>query len=852
MQHFVRSGAPGSLVHSAAAMLAFASLHAAAVRSAADDSSPADEDRPAAAARVEVPKAAGRVGVRPYSPQKWGILSVEAVNPTDREATLVVSSYLRDRPGRKFGRTLWVPAGATRVSWYPLFVSLDENLTSDQTEVISVVGERTGDAEQPLKDQAGRMRRTSPLPIGFDANATAVIVGSAEQRKDFDGSILSDAVAACRLEKVNSRRLSSFDREFLPATAEALDNLDQLVVYNDLLATDAAALTAVRRWVQRGGRLWIMADRVRPETVERLLGHAAPYREVDRVSLTEVRLLAVGDGLWASDRTAHQYDDPVDLVRVLLSDAEVAHTVDGWPASFWQDFGEGRILYTTLGMRGWLQTPPANDERFRKMGLRFAPARPLSSLMDEFYRFQSSSEQRSPTALFEDYLSQQIGYETVSRSTVLAVLGAFIAALLAGGVWLARTRRLERMRWVAPAAAFAGASVLLLMGTKSRTSVPDTVAVAQFVEVSPRSEDVGVSGLLATYHQSGSTEDMGVERGSALAPDFAERPGTARRMIWTDFDTWHWEDVDVPAGAHETPFTASVGLRQPVRAVGRFGPRGLEGTLQTATFRDPADAVIVTSSRDPGGVDLHEGGRFTAGPDQQLAAGQFVSGTLLSDEQRRRQEVYRKLLNSAGFHGKDGRPLMLVWTAPIDVGFRIGEEARHVGSALLAVPVQVQPTSPGTRVALPATFLSYRKTRDPEGGSFSSAYSNVKGEWIERTKAARTWLRIQLPPQVVPIRLDSATVTLHFNGPPRPVKIAGLIDGKETVLASAEQPVGKTRIPIDRAEALNVDAGGGLLLGVLVGGPAGDSAAPASGSEKGVRQWKLDYVRIDLAGTTAP
>jgi len=138
-------------------------------------------------------------------------------------------------------------------------------------------------------------------------------------------------------------------RDPLPPTVETLDALDQLVIANDRLAEDAAALTAVRRWLYNGGRLWIMLDRVQPATGVAALGDAMRVHVIDRIGLTEVRLQRPLTPRGSKSWPGSPVRGAVDLVRVTGLDITADVQVDGWPAAFWQRAGRGHVLFTTLG-----------------------------------------------------------------------------------------------------------------------------------------------------------------------------------------------------------------------------------------------------------------------------------------------------------------------------------------------------------------------------------------------------------------------------------------------------------------------------------------------------------------------
>ena len=76
----------------------------------------------------------------------------------------------------------------------------------------------------------------------------------------------------------------------MPPTEEAFDGVDHLIVASDRLADDPAGMRALRRWLEQGGRAWVMLDRVHPDTVAALLGDALDFEVVDHVGLTSFQI----------------------------------------------------------------------------------------------------------------------------------------------------------------------------------------------------------------------------------------------------------------------------------------------------------------------------------------------------------------------------------------------------------------------------------------------------------------------------------------------------------------------------------------------------------------------------------
>ena len=200
------------------------------------------------------------------------------------------------------------------------------------------------------------------------------------------------------------------------------------------------------------------------------------------------------------------------------------------------------------------------------------------------------------------------------------------------------------MVWIGPLGSIMTALVLVIIGAMPSQGVPNTLAVAQFVEAVPGSEDQKIQGLLAIYNRETSDATIGTVGGGIFQPDMSGLEGEIHRMVWTDLDTWHWENLTFPSGVRFAPFQFFARSSKRIEARGRFGPDGLTGIVSSGSFENPGDAIIATPAKESFAVRLNAEGLFEVGPGDLLAPGQFITGQLLSDEQRRRQSIYRQMI----------------------------------------------------------------------------------------------------------------------------------------------------------------------------------------------------------------
>lgn len=798
---------------------AVASMLAVAVR--AQDSKP----------RPGVAPAAGGLGAQPYRRGKWGVMRTGVTNPTDRDGSIEILTNLRIRSDRQFGRRLWVPAHSRRTSWYPFYFPRDLDPELKQVDANSVVWDRSDGGRELLRNSGNRRLHDSVFRLRDDQPVTAVIPDAGSHPR---GVVALHAVTALRIHRFRERRLAAFN-EHLPMIVEALDGVDHLVIYNDRIADNIASQAAVRQWVQRGGRLWIMVDAVKPSTIGALLGDAQPFQEVDRVDLTEFRIETTGTRRAKNPPPQREFEQPVRFVRVLAENVDVIHHVNGWPVSFWRAFGKGGVLFTTLGMRGWLRKPNQRETIFEKNRLYVAPTESLVRATERLLQY--APKPLDHAEVFDEYLAGQIGYKTASRNTVASILGGFCAALLCATIWLGRRRKLDRMLWFGPAAAVVATGALVAIGRQSRRSVEETVAVLQHVVVEPDSEEIVTRGRLAVYSHDRSRKDVASNNAGRLDLEFAEEPGTTRRMIWTDFNAWSWADTAIPAGIQTTNFEYRQSAGRNIVATATLGPNGLTGQVRTGPFQNPADAVIFGRTRFPLTVQLDADGNITPNDRRSVDESSFISGALLTDEQRRRQALYRRFLGERERKRRPARPKLFVWADPLPMQFQFGD-AVQVGSALLEVPLKFKTSPPGTRVKIPPVFLPFRTANSFGGKIYRSAYNNVGEEWLERDVPTDTWLQVQLPREVMPLNVEKVIATVRFKTAQRPFQVAGVVDGKPVVLADVQEPLATTRVEVDRVEALPIDADGRLLIGIHVGG----EKTPG-------RFWQFASVRIQVEGT---
>ncbi len=776
-------------------------------------------------------------GVGSYRAGKWGMVSVELTNPS--ESPVEVTSVLSfDRQSDvQFGRDIWIPPRTRRTTWYPVRAPEKAPAASRIWEVHSMLFDATADSETPIPARSGEMWSENLIPIGRD-HLTGLIV-------DPDNSeTIAQLIWAARLSRDYPKKFTQLWLNQLPQTAASMDGLDHLVIASDQVLADPSACTAIREWLYSGGHLWVMLDLVDPMLMSRLIGDALQLTTVDRIDRMKLQFYSHDGQKKLPSGDTVNFKHPITMVRALFSGFRVSHTIDDWPAAAWTSAGRGKLLVTTVAARGWIRPRNQLDPLPSRLEDSYDFAA-TESLKDVAYEFLAERE-RPPLESddFEQVLSEQIGYRVVSRGRVAVFLGTFCLGLTALGIFLLKRGSLEHLGWLGTSVVVVTSVSLLGVGRASRETVPKMVAVTQFAETSPHTDEVQVTGLFALYSPEKRSASMSAHTGGIFWPNLMNQAGAVVRVISTDRDEWEIRNLLLPAGQQFVPFSYTYHLDQPVTAVGTFGPDGLRGVVAAGPFQQAADAILALPATRNVAVQLGEGGQFSSGSEDTLAPGQFLTGSVLSDEQRRRREVYRLMFNAGENElPYPSRPTLLFWSHPPDLGFQLLEGAEQTGSALVSVPLQLTRPEEGTRVVIPGPFVTYRSA----GVKTAATYDWRKRRWSDpSSESMDTTLQFQLPAELLPLRLESATLTLDIKAPSRQLQITGMTGGERVVLESRQSPLGRMNFEID-GEDVRVNQAGELMLGINVG-EAKDKDSSLLIDPSKAQFWQIDDVQLEVVG----
>ena len=842
------------------ALLAFATVSGGAVSQPSTAAQQEERDR------QTIRQRSAPSGIRTFKPGVWGTTRVEVVNSGEEIVEVVTGGYSDGNPLERYSRQIQVPAGASRFVRIPTRPTLAEG--EDQLQWRPFLSAVDGESRQLLRASDDYMIDAERLsqPSGL---VTAVID---DWNFDTNESVttVAEFVVVFRLAAGYTRSLTQLDVDDVPSLSPGLNAVDHAVLTGNRVVDSPAAVASLRRWVQNGGRLWIPLDQVDLSTVQRVVGDVFSIVEVDRIRLTGFQLYNVQRKVPAG--RARMYDEPVDFVRVLVDGVTVLHEIDGWPASFSQRLGDGIVMVTTLSDRGWYRhRHPQEFSENLELNSYFISEQALDELASQFTR------RLDPPPVvpedFERFLSARIGYNIPGRGTILSILGLFCVALVGAGVWLQRSpygqkknesdsavrvkknpaatggRRLEKLAFIGPLLALITAAPIVVLGERAGIDVPAGASVVEIVRVGEDNTTILSTGATAVYVPRAKATDIEAHNGRLLLPKADRMGGTVREMVWTDIDAWHWANFNLKRGIQFFATHQSASLDLPVSAEATLGPNGLIGSLNCGPYVAPSDPIIASTSQHAMIVTLESDGRFTSEASDLLEPGIYIGGNLLTDQQRQRHSLFQLLLAPRTEYRYPRQPVLLVWTTSQETGLTFPDEIPETCSSLLAVPLKLKRTLPGTDVFIPSPLLPMTPVMT-EHGNQTTAFDARTGQWVKTTYPTDTLLRFDVPESVLPLNLTRAEVYLRILAPGRRMTIEAGQPGSLTMLVDMDDAAGDYDYSVTDTAALQMDENGAFYMRLAIS-PLTEQATSDVRDIQIDRSWKMEFIRLELFGHTA-
>jgi hypothetical protein len=781
-----------------------------------------------------------------YTPERWGTLKLAISNSRNEPVELLCSTYFEGEDTLQYGRRVWLPPNSKLDTTHLIRAPRDRTVDQQFWELRTLVLDPQQDRETLVNQKTGELQ--SPCSLRVSGRTPVTMLLARGDPMDFYGSpsiSLSDLVLTARYQLDQAENMIYLTEELCPPSEEALDAVDQIIIADDRPLRDLAGLTAIRRWLHGGGRLWIMLDRVAPALCEALLGDEWGCQIVDRVTLAQV---AYGSPQSPGKLTnAVDFEIPVELVRVLANDVDVISTVDGWPAVMWINYGQGQLVLTAIGGDALVRRRTAEDRPRRADGSRqtaYLPEPVLDDLATQF--FVHRNKLPIPAVATATHVQEQVGYAIPSWSLVVGLLTGFTVVLGGLGIWLSRSGRLEQFAIGATAAAIVAGGALVGAGQATRHAVPPTTATLQFVQPIPGTNDVKITGTVGVFSPDSGEATVAGTQGGWVVPQTAATAGVARRLVWTDIDNWQWEHLPQTPGLHTSELHQTRVMSVPSRATLTFNERGAVGRLLLPEGIQPSDAAVVTTTGRIG-VEIGAGGSLTAAADQVLSREQYLPASVLNDEQHRRSRLLQELFTSKEGLNFPTQPTLLFWSDAWLTGLQLLEPSRHTGSALVALPISIVRPPAGTEILIPWPLLPFRETSGPDQPTPVGLYNYRIRQWMERHEPMSTWLQFQVPPAALPLEAQSAKLVVQVNGPVGKLSVSGLRDGVAVPIHTWTDPVGTLTWNIDEPELLSLSREGQLKLRIAGGDPdRPELTAHRSKDASHVSYWQIESLTLEL------
>jgi hypothetical protein len=534
------------------------------------------------------------------------------------------------------------------------------------------------------------------------------------------------------------------------------------------------------------------------------------------------------------------------------------------------------VIVTTLSAGGWVRPHDANDPPFSdpRNYTDFMATEPLRDLAARFLRPPAAS-QIAPE-LQAVYVTDRIGYEIPSRGYVLAILLGFCAAIALTGTLLSTLGRLEHLSWVTVTLGLLATVIIVAAGWSSRQAVPPTASSQQIVRIIPETGEYTSAGTVALYQPDETIADLRSTIGTRIDPDLPKLRGKIREIQWSDADRWRWTDTELPPGVQLVKTRHGGSLPYPLQATARLTPDGLSGLLgggnraasenaqagnDTADSNnadsnnassnnaaqkpwDFSDGLILFPNAPPLAANLQADGSFTAAVDDMLADGQFFSDGLLSDEQRRRMEILQAWITQ--YQSTPGQePLLVAWSEGLAKAIQWPASLEQTGAALVAIPLELEPTPVGESVSIPATLVRARALLSEFGQS--TVFNNQTQSWVyPNSQSTVSRIRYQVPTTALPMELQRVGLTIDCNMPSRVLTLYCVVDGQRTKLLERTNPSGKLKFDLSVADGLAIDADGGITLDYEVG----ELTTEVEQVTMANSGWTIRSARLDIYGTT--
>ena len=736
-------------------------------------------------------------------PGRWVEARCQVTNHSGVTRRLLTVISFKNQPNVQFAAQLEIPAHCHRQVWVPVRgAALKPGTRSVFLHTLLV--------DDTIRPQRVLDRQTGAMLVENMSNPMAVLVG------DKDSASI-DLAEAMREQLGQGKALFFGSPNMLPNTLPGWDDLNCCLIGTDNPKISPLQMRNLRDWLAAGGRLWIQASPRNETFCSALLKNAFACRPVAVIHTAHLHFT----GKMLNQRVVLKR--AVRLSCALPNGMKAIEFVNGWPAVMETSWGRGRVYVCMINARGML-----NGQGHAGAALWVAVKHFFPSAM---------GKPKTLLPMLHHYAMAQIGYQIVGRSAVAGILLGFTGVLILGALWLYRRRRLEGLALLALVAAVLAVIGLTILGIHSRQAVPLTLSTAQMGYVVPSAKTLVFSGAADVYSPRQQSAPIRSAGGGVFWPDLTGSRETLVRMIWTDYDQWHWQGLKWPSGAVARGFVLGARQTHLGAVIGRFGPGGLTLRPSPGTMKRLTDVLVAAPSGFLA-VKPTNHGRWLAGSSQVLAPGQYVNSLVLGNRQWQRSQVLAAFVDRREF----SEPVMLGWMTAVNPGLYAGKTIRQQRNMVVEIPIKILPSRIGGHVQVPAPYLRFRLVAGPGQPRPALVYNSQRKKWLTSlTSPADIFVSFSLPQAVLPFQVRELQVHLLIHAPNRMVTLRLVHGPRWRVLQTQRSPVGEMNVT---QSGLHIHVGRGPHTDTIV------VEIQVQGSLDLAHPWGISGVQASVTGNT--
>ena len=779
-------------------------------------------------------------GIGRFSSGRWGLLKGSFHNPTEEDGEVTISvtpiqSQLSGDGeekkisglGNDFARTVVIPPNCQRTVSWPIYME------TGQKDIFSfkiLVKRGAFESSDVILNSVGE-----PYRNFVSSNPNGRFAAENQQKSPgYCGLMTSremDEPTYVRLQKLGeiNRRIAEKPElvldvfaETLEGYAEGLDPLDQLIIAEPNLHKNPEACLAIRRWVQRGGRVLLLMQLSGEESSRALLADAVPFTVVDETSMVSVPLHRANmTELQKSMRQdpeiyPREFEEPIEQIRAEFENAEVVWDVDGWPAILHVPYGHGTFYISTISDRVLV------EERQQGGGSNSHYHECASEIHDLFVTTDDHLFVKQED--LQQAAEARIGYVIPGRIFGVVILALFVA-VMAGAAWfLYRTDRAAKLVPVTLGCAVVFGLPGVIVGINARGVAPSTVVETRLGIIANGQSEFATVGVATLYNPSSQQVDVQLEKDAFIRPEGEDTRGH-KRLHWEENGAAVWRQFHQPAGAGHWVQSSVVRLDEPMRATGTLTKDGLQISLTNREQLAPEDVIVATDTPRQMAVNI-EGDVLICPPDAVLTPGNYSNNAILTEKQNLHAELFQRLFaNRSPDNPFPNQPTVLFFSESLPGGFLSREGVRSETMTLMAVPLQYDPPALGEEVQVPPIVMPFRVVPDMDGG-VSVAYDAGRVAWTEQPNGGTTAVEFRIPDVAQPFQFAAADLLVRIRAGSRVVKISAVIpvagaeatgesSHKRVELHNEYSPVGDIALKLPE-EVLNARGNGSIRIEIHV------------------------------------